>query len=304
MHIGSDIVGALMKLLALQPLKVHYFWGKCFAWFFRVPMRYRWDVVMVNLARSFPEKKYAELGEIARGFYSHLGRIVAETVWFAGSGNRKRLRESKICEVDNLEVLRELYENSPGVVILNSHFGNWEISGGILNFAKEPDGFGFVPENHVNVVYKALKSKLWDRVMFINRTAAISPESRNDCCIESRDVIRYALRHKDEKHIYVFPTDQCPYVYASVHTVDNFMHQPTRTMTGGAALARKLGMAVAYMAMTEKPEGGYVMHFRKICDNASGFAPEDIMNRFYSFLEEDIELQPWNYLWTHKRWKR
>jgi lauroyl/myristoyl acyltransferase len=26
-------------------------------------------------------------------------------------------------------------------------------------------------------------------------------------------------------------------------------------------------------------------------------------NRFYAMLQEDIEAQPSNYLWSHKRWK-
>ena len=301
---GSDIVGAFMRLLALQPLKVHYFWGKCFAWLLRVPVRYRRDVVMVNLARSFPDKKYAELGKIARKFYDHLGRIVVETIWFAWAGDRERLRKSGIWTADNVELLRTLYEKSSGIVILNSHFGNWELLGGIMNTTGDPEDFSFVPERCINVVYKALTSKFWDRVMLRNRTAAISPDSREDCGLESREVLRYALRHKDEKHIYIFPTDQCPYAYASVHTVDNFMHQPTKTMTGGAAIAAKLGMAVVYMGMREKPEGGYSVHFKEICDNASGYAPEEVMNRFYRLLEEDVNLQPWNYLWTHKRWKK
>ncbi len=28
------------------------------------------------------------------------------------------------------------------------------------------------------------------------------------------------------------------------------------------------------------------------------------MRRYYKLLEADIEAQPWNYLWTHNRWKR
>ena len=28
-----------------------------------------------------------------------------------------------------------------------------------------------------------------------------------------------------------------------------------------------------------------------------------IMEKYYTLLEEDINAQPWNYLWSHKRWK-
>ena len=30
---------------------------------------------------------------------------------------------------------------------------------------------------------------------------------------------------------------------------------------------------------------------------------QDVMKTYYQLLQEDIEAVPWNYLWTHKRWK-
>ena len=41
-----------------------------------------------------------------------------------------------------------------------------------------------------------------------------------------------------------------------------------------------------------------------LSDNASAEKPDDIMKRYYKLLEEDLQAQPWNYLWTHKRWKQ
>lgn len=68
-----------MRVFALLPLKFHYFVGRCIAWIVAVPMHYRRDVVMINIARSFPEKKYGELVQMAKNFYRHFGDIVAET---------------------------------------------------------------------------------------------------------------------------------------------------------------------------------------------------------------------------------
>ena len=159
-------------------------------------------------------------------------------------------------------------------------------------------------EKSVTVVYKELKSSFWDKVLGANRCAAISPENYGTTYVESKNIMRFVVKHRAEKRLYVFPTDQCPYVYAAAHTVDNFMHQPTRTMTGGASIACKLKFAVVYMAFREKEDFGYKMTFKEICEDASQFTPEEIMNRFYRLLEEDINDQPTNYLWTHKRWKR
>ena len=303
MSAGVKITEMLMRLLALQPLKMHYFWGRCLSWFVSGLMHYRRDVVMINLARSFPEKKYSELRKIADDFYKHFGDLFAETFWFAGSHDTKRLRDSHICEMEHADVLNRLYNDCPGVIVLTSHLGNWELTGGILNYVYAPDKVDF-GEKNTTVVYKELSNSFWDKVFGDNRCAPIAKENKETCYVESRKILRFVIAHRNEKRLYIFPTDQCPYKYASAHTVDNFMHQPTLTMTGGAALAHKFGFAVVYMAFKKKEDFGYKMSFREICPDASKFAPEDIMNKFYSYLEEDVNAQPENYLWTHKRWKK
>lgn len=303
MSAGVKITEMLMRLLALQPLKMHYFWGRCLSWFVSGPMHYRRDVVMINLARSFPEKKYSELRKIADDFYKHFGDLFAETFWFAGSHDTKRLRDSHICEMEHADVLNRLYNDCPGVIVLTSHLGNWELTGGILNYVYAPDKVDF-GEKNTTVVYKELSNSFWDKVFGDNRCAPIAKENKETCYVESRKILRFVIAHRNEKRLYIFPTDQCPYKYASAHTVDNFMHQPTLTMTGGAALAHKFGFAVVYMAFKKKEDFGYKMSFREICPDASKFTPEDIMNKFYSYLEEDVNAKPENYLWTHKRWKK
>lgn len=303
MSAGVKITEMLMRLLALQPLKMHYFWGRCLSWFVSGPMHYRRDVVMINLARSFPKKKYSELRKIADDFYKHFGDLFAETFWFAGSHDTKRLRDSHICEMEHADVLNRLYNDCPGVIVLTSHLGNWELTGGILNYVYAPDKVDF-GEKNTTVVYKELSNSFWDKVFGDNRCAPIAKENKETCYVESRKILRFVIAHRNEKRLYIFPTDQCPYKYASAHTVDNFMHQPTLTMTGGAALAHKFGFVVVYMAFKKKEDFGYKMSFREICPDASKFTPEDIMNKFYSYLEEDVNAQPENYLWTHKRWKK
>lgn len=304
MRIGAEIIKGMLKLLSFQPLEMHYFWGRCIGWILRVPMRYRRDVAMINVSRSFPEKKYKDVTGIVDGFYSHLGRLFAETVWFAGSDRKGRLADSEICRYENLELLSELYSEGRSVIIMTSHAGNWELLGGVCHY-RDIDSKVDVPfvEQNVTVVYKSLASKTWDNVMADNRCMPVK-EYADICYVESREIMRFIVEHRDEPHIYIFLTDQCPYRYASVHTVDNFMNQPTKTMTGAASLAKKLNMAVCYMGMKERPEGGYDISFEELCRDAAGFTPEEIMNKFYALLERDIREQPWNYLWSHKRWKK
>lgn len=50
---------------------------------------------------------------------------------------------------------------SPGVVVLNSHFGNWELTGGCLDYDHRPDSERSKMEaNDIIAVYKPLSSKM------------------------------------------------------------------------------------------------------------------------------------------------
>ena len=81
------------------------------------------------------------------------------------------------------------------------------------------------------------------------------------------------------------------------------MHQPTQAMVGGAAIATKFKMSVVYLRWSVTAREHYTIEFVPITRDASAMTPVDIMKEFYRLLQEDLERQPENYLWTHKRWK-
>ena len=296
--VGSAIVKGLMRLLSLLPLKVHYFLCRGLSFLCRSVFRYRWAVVMTNLARSFPQAKAKEIKTLFKQFYRHFGDIIAEAIWFGRFRSKDTLRKQAIVSIENPEELNRIHAIAPGAVILSSHFGNWELLGGLFAYT---DRFDFT-EDDFCVVYKKLTSSLWDDIMGRNRQAYLNGTGYEGY-LESKDALRYALSHKGEHKMFVFPSDQHPYAYATKHRVDDFLHQPTWTMTGGTALAAKLGLAVIYLSMKKREDGGYSIKFTTLTDNASGTAPEEIMNDYYKLLQRDIEAQPWNYLWSHNRWK-
>lgn len=289
-----------MRLLSKLPLSFHYAFFGALAWLMRKVFRYRRDVVMTNLARSFPEKKYHELKEIEKKFYQHFGEVFAEAVKFSGCTDYAKLKKQDFCESVISPEAEEAYRQGNGMMVLTSHCGNWEIIGGWFGYLKE--GRLEYGEDKICVVYKKLSSSLWDGVFAVNRTAPLDDKDFQGY-VESQKVLRYALEHRNDKMVYVFPTDQFPYKGATRHEIPEFMHQKTYVMTGGPQLAHKLGMSVVYLRFESVRKGHYRLSFDTICNDASQMSPEEITERYYSLLQKDIEAQPWNYLWTHKRWK-
>ena len=301
--LGVRLVEGFLHLHGLLPLPYHYFQAGILAWFLDRVLHYRRDVVTVNLSRSFPEKSYEELKEIRKRFYRHFATTLTESVWFGackGEKGRKRLKDSHLVEITNPEELNRLWNASRQLMILEAHTGNWELFGGILNYSYAEDVAFLASE--IAVTFMRLSSAVWDRVMEDNRTAPVA-DLGFDGYVETREVLRFALGNKDRKYVYTFITDQYPYTYMQHPEVD-FMQQKTATMTAAASLACKLDMAVTYLRFRCREDGGYTMTFVPLSDHAHGQEPLNIMKQYYKLLEEDLREQPWNYLWTHKRWKK
>lgn len=298
MSTGTRIFRTMITPLQRLPLGFHYGVGRFLSWLARSVVRYRRDVVMVNLSRSFPEKKWKEVRETSRDFYRHFGDIFAEAMWFGGCrGNVSRLHRQGICTVDNPEVLLDAYGSSPSVMLLTSHMGNWGIMGGLLEYL--PQGHG-IATNDLVIAYKRLSNGFWNDFVGDNR-ASVLPEWTG--YQESSNILRYALGHRNERKVYIFIGDQYPYRGSARHTVPDFMHQPTLSMNGGAMLAAKLHMPVIYFGMVRSGKGHYRMEFHKICDDAATMDPDAVMAEYYRLLENDINRDPGNYLWSHNRWK-
>ncbi len=304
-NLGTVLVEGIMGLLARLPLRFHLACGKFAAWIMCDVMHYRRSVVMINLARSYPEMKYGELEELCRKTYRHLGEIFAEAVWFGGckgEKGRRKLYDSHIVEIVNPEVINALYDTDCSTMLLMSHCGNWELIGGLQCYNHNPDEPFKWSHSEFAVVYKRLHSKLWDRVMRDNRCAPVSDRDF-DGYKESADVLRFIVGNRRRKFLYLFNTDQYPYEGSATYNVGEFMHQDTLAMTGAVSLAHKLGMNVCYVRWRSLEGGRYTVEFVPLCSGGSGETPEHLMDMFYAELEKDLNAQPWNYLWTHKRWK-
>ena len=292
--------GFLVTLSKL-PLKFHYFMGDILAWLLRVVFRYRYSVVLINVARSFPEKTYYGLPKLTKEFYNHLGELMAETIWFSGC-DYKRVRKSGIVKITNPEVLVEYFEKSPSITVLSTHCGNWELLGGFFAYLDNAGiEYPFTQDN-MRVVYKKLSNKVGNEVFKRNRVSPLG-KGKEECAIESSYVLRYAIAHKNEKKIYVYPADQAPYYRTGKHFIGDFMGQPTSAMQGSMGVACKLSHAVLYLKMKRVKRGEYEMTLIPICENASQMSPEELIRKYYDLLEEEIRETPANWLWSHKRWK-
>lgn len=303
MIVVKYILKSLMAIFGALPLWLHRFNAGILAFLVGDVFQYRRSTVVDNLTHAFPEKSEKEIRKITRQFYLHFADVVTEAFWFGGCHRSRRLARARLAEVVNPEEFLELDAGSPSMMMFCSHAGNWEIIGGLAadnSFSKKcplP-----IDEKNLSVSFRAQSSRMVDEILRDNRLAPLHDPKNVPGYMESGKIIRYILENRDKHFYYSMITDQRPYISGSDSIEVTFMGRRTRTMSAAASLARKGKMSVCYLKMTKKSRGHYLIEFVPICKDASTMSVQEIMDRYYALMDEQLREQPFNYLWTHRRW--
>jgi KDO2-lipid IV(A) lauroyltransferase len=282
-HIGYYMVYGGIFILSILPLPVLYFLADIACFFVYRVFRYRRDVVVQNLSRAFPEKRYDEIRRIGQKFYhSFTDCFVEMGKMFTVSS---RLMEKKV-RFSGISVMEDYIGEGRNVIVSLGHCGNWEM-------------LTFIPrklKSDVYAVYKPLRNKIFDRLMLRMRSRfGVKP-------IPADAVARRFLNKNNPPAVYFFLADQCP----KTVNEDNrciFLNQPTGVYRGIEKLAKATASAVVFFRVIRESRGCYLADCIPICDNART-EHTDITSSYIHLLEENIKAEPSGWLWTHKRWKR
>lgn len=287
------IVLFFLYALSWLPLKVHYAFSNVIAWFMHRILHYRISTVVTNISRSFPEMSYDGINGTVRDFYRNLADVIVESVWAIGASTDKIGRQVRITGQEALNRAMALNRNA---IIMVGHLGNWEIFTGLpdlrSNYGIDLDNRNFV------YVYKRPSSKTADKVISRIRT-------RHGSCsiIESHQIIRHIVRHREGKDAFFFICDQNPFYNVSRFTVD-FLNQKTYMIEGPETIAAKTGMPVLYCGLIRHGRMDNEAHFELITKNASECPEGYVTSTFARLLETDIRNHKGTWLWSHNRWKK
>ena len=287
---------ALMRGLSFFPLRLHYCCARFTAWIIGNVVGYRKEVIDANLRAAMPCLGDGERRRLEKDYYRYIADLVAEFVWCVGKSG-DRLSRKGFVRVENPEILKKLHSKGHGVMVLCSHSGNWEMLPAAVDLYTASGEF---VKSDFATTYKRLRNDFWEAVTIKARTYGKCSPSQ---FIDSRGILRYMVKHRDEGKIYHFLVDQYPYGTATPYYIGEFFGLPTDAIMGAANLAERFAMPVVYLHNFRKSRGQYVMVPEEICGDASVMGAEAVMKRYFEMLEADVKQYPCNWLWSHKRWK-
>ena len=277
-------------MLSLLPYRVLFILSDGIYLIIYYVVRYRRDVVVQNLASSFPDKGNDEIKKTGKEFYHWLCDYGVETLKLL-SISRKQLMQH--IQLENVEQVEKVFDEGRNCSCMMGHYANWEYMS-IL-------GCAFMRHPHVPIgfIYHPLYNEAFDQLMIDVRS------SQGATCIPKNDILRYILKCKKDKQcvLLVYVSDQSP-KWENMHLWLDFLNHDTPVFTGGERIMRKTDDAVFYVDLRRIKRGYYKCTFKLITQHAAQEPEFFITRQYYQYLEETINSAPSYYLWSHKRWKR
>jgi KDO2-lipid IV(A) lauroyltransferase len=278
-------LNALLFFFTLLPLRVQLILSDPLFLILYHIAGYRKATVYGNLSRAFPEKSDKEIKQIARAYYHHFCDYIIESIaWIRISEKEAKKRFT----YKNPEVINKLYGQGKSILLAFGHSGNWEWLGNL------PLYFPY----QVLAIYKPLKSK------YVNRFFIRMREQFGVKTIPMATSLRTIIEYEDKKipTLTLVLTDQRPLIN-QIEYWTTFMNQETPVLLGTEKISKKLDFAVVFMHIRKTGRGFYEGEFVKITDRPRETALFEITELHVRELEKQIRKQPWNWLWSHKRWK-
>ena len=249
-------------------------------------VRYRRRVTQVNLRNAYPELSEDERRRIERAYYRHISDLLAEAVHNLYASPKAIIARYKFL---NPELVNNFYEQGRSVVLMSSHYNNWEYMITSLNFQIR---------HHAVGVGKPLQDR--GAGFITRRRGRFGTEIVDQTTV--RQTMEFYHRHSVPV-AYMMLSDQSPSnVRKSFWTT--FLHQETPFLYGAEYFARKYNMPVIYYDVQKVRRGHYEVRFSLLCPEPGQVPQYTIVSRYVDSLERTISSQPEFWLWSHRRWKR
>lgn len=246
---------------------------------------YRRKVVNQNIKHSFPSLSKDKRSKIGKEFYHYLTYLIAEAV------KNLTISASKLQErivVKNPEIMDDLYDEGRSVLLLSSHYHNWEllITAQNLCFKHQAIGIGM-----------PLSNQFWDKKITERR------ERFGMKVVNATNYKEVLERESDQPTATLILGDQSPGKAENCYWTD-FLNQKTAFYFGTEILANQTDAAVVYAVLNRLKRGYYEVELRLITLQPKQEPYGMITESYIRHLEQDIRSNPYAWLWSHKRWKK
>ncbi len=279
------LVYPIIWILSILPFRILYFLSDIIYLIIYYLIGYRKKIVFGNLKLAFPEKSNQELFKIRKKFYHHFVDIFIEMIK-SFTISKKQL--AKHCSYPNLDVLNDLQKDGKSIILIGSHYGNWEWLFGLSSFT----------DYKCYTAYTKVSNKYFNRKIL---------KSRGQFGFSLKQTARIIVEIDDNfknnvQSMYGLISDQSPQLKKAIYW-NHFLGVNVPLHTGAEMLAKKHNLSLVLILTKKIKRGYYENSFKVITKEPNKFPDFELTDIFHKEIEKQIRSQPEYYFWTHKRFK-
>ena len=281
------LVYPFLWILSRLPLRVLYVFSDIIYFVLYYIIGYRKQVVSNNLKLAFPEKSEQEILNIQKKFYAHFVDIFTEMI---KSFSISKDEIAKRYTFENVELIQDLEKKhfNKSVVLLGSHYANWEWIFSLDRYAKRA-GYG---------AYTRINNS------YFNTKIKSTRERFNSHLIETFNFIK-AINTNEKNNVkgyYGLLSDQSPQL-SRTHDWGEFLGIHVPIHTGAEMICKRFNFIAVSFLTTKIKRGHYRTSFKLISENPKQMEHLEITKIYLADLEKHIRRTPEYYFWSHKRFK-
>lgn len=272
-------------IITLLPLNLLYLFSDVLYLVFYHVIKYRKDVVRVNMTNAFPDKSEKEIELIMKKFYRHLSDLFVEVLKLTHMGTEELKRRFII---ENPELLARLKSEGRDIVAVAGHYNNWEWMAGLP----------FYTDYTCISIYKPLKNKHFNG--FVNNLRSRFGMNLTPMSLVIRELINN--RKNNVRTFSAFISDQIP-AKGDINYWTNFLNQETAVYLGSEKVAVKYNMVMLFLNLKKIKRGYYSLKLELISEEPGSLPEFELTERHVKILERIIRENPESWIWSHRRWK-
>jgi Kdo2-lipid IVA lauroyltransferase/acyltransferase len=277
------IVYSFLWILSLLPLRVLHFLADCIYVLVFYVFGYRKELVFRNMKQAYPQKSDEEIKKLAKKFYHSFIDSLIESIKLFSQGKTFLDRHVQM----DVSVLNQLAAENKSCQMHACHQFNWEY----LNLA-----LVYRMKQPLVAVYMPIKAKALNKIFYDLRTRY------GTVMLPATEMKNKFTAWRNRLHVLTLVADQNPGNPNNAYWL-SFFNKTTPFIKGPERYAREKACPVVLTYSKIIKRGHYSMHFELLTNDASALPEGELTRLYVKRITEIINEQPYNWLWSHRRWK-
>ncbi len=257
-----------------------YIGGKIFQ--FIGPLFRSRKLIESNIQKAFPTIDQQKQNKIIAAMWNNYGRVFAEYMFIKDFRNNQL---SNNIIIEGKEILENIKKNNERVVFISGHFSNFEL------MAMEIEKFGI----KIAAIYRPLNNIFLNYIMEKIRKKYICKNQLKKGIGGLKELIKL----NKNGHSTALMIDQ----RVSQGIKSNFFNEKAFTTTIPAQLVKKFDIPIVPIFIERFDEIKFKIKIQKPVYFSKNNSTDSITERLNEILENMILKNPYNWIWSHNRWK-